>query len=116
MIILDLWEARKAGNSIFHILNYELDPQVQFFCEQEYRLAHWCVKYELSMAAVNELIKLHRIDTNFTSVYTLYTEIDEMPYKLGIDEWKSDTVSYTDTINSDVLYNDGKMHFYLKRT
>jgi hypothetical protein len=109
---LDLQQAGKAIDSDFNIFNDQIDQWAPFSCEEEYHLAHWCVKHKLSRAAINELMKLQGVNTNFTSAYSLYTKIDEMTYALGIDSWKSGKVSYTGPVNLDEQRNDRKTRFY----
>jgi hypothetical protein len=82
---LDLCEAGKAMDGNFYILDDEIDQWAPFSCEQEYCLAHRCVKHKLSRVAIDELMKLQRVNMNFTSAYTLYNKIDEITYALGID-------------------------------
>jgi hypothetical protein len=114
LMTLDSCEAGKAIDDDFDILDDKIDQWAPFPCEQEYRLAHWCVKYKLSRVAIDELMKLQGVNMNFTSAYTLYNKIDEMTYALGIYLWKSGKVSYASPVDSEALWNDGKTPVYYR--
>ena len=93
-------DIRRAGkpisNEYFDIFDDEIDLWSPFSCKVEYRLAHWCVKHNLSRAVINKLFRNPTMATviNFTSSHTLFKSLNEMSNAMGIDSWKSGKVSY----------------------
>jgi hypothetical protein len=94
---LDNQLARKAiSNEYFDMFEDAIVLGSQFSCEEEYCLAHWCVKLNLSRAALNELFKksMMPIVRNFVSSHPLIQRLNEMSYPMSIDCWKSCNVCY----------------------
>jgi len=87
---------KPISNNYFDIWDDGIDLWSPFSCEQEYRLAHWYVKHNVSRAAVNELFRNPTMATvsNFTSSHTIINQLNEISYTMGIDSWKSSTVCY----------------------
>jgi hypothetical protein len=85
---------KPISNQYFVVFDIEIDLWSPFSCEEEYRLAHWYIKHNLSRAAINELFKKRTMATvsNFTSSHTLFKRLKEMSYAMGIDSWTSGTV------------------------
>jgi hypothetical protein len=85
---------KPISNQYFVVFNVEIDLWSPFSCEEEYRLAHWYIKHNMSRAAINELFRNRTMATvsNFTSSHTLFKRLKEMSYIMGIDSWKSGTV------------------------
>jgi len=85
---LDHCQAGKPiSNEYFDVFDDEIDLWSPFSCKEEYRLAHWCVKHNLSRAAINELFRNPTTATvsNFTSSHTLFKRLNQMTYVMGID-------------------------------
>jgi hypothetical protein len=63
---------KPISNEYFVVFNDEIDVWSPFSCAEEYRLAHWCVKLNLSRAAINELFRNRTMATvsNVTSSHT----------------------------------------------
>jgi len=111
---LDNGLARNAI-SINHsdIFDDEIDPGSPFSCEEESRLAHWCVKHNLSRAAINELIRNPMMATvsNFTSSHALFKRLNKMCYAMGIDSWRSGNVCYNRLADPNNLHDDDYTRF-----
>ena len=88
--------SKPISSEYFDIFDDEIDLWSPFSCEEEYRLAHWCIKYNLNRAAINELFRNPMIATvsNFPSSHTSFKRFNEMSYTMGIDSWKSGKVCY----------------------
>jgi hypothetical protein len=67
-----------------------------FICDEEYRLVHWCVKHNLSRAAIHKLFRnpTMAIVGNFTLSLALFKRLRAMSYTIGIEFWKSGNVYY----------------------
>jgi len=80
-----------AGNGIlneyFHIFDNEIDLWSPFSRQEEYQLAHRCVKHQLSSATINELFRNPKVATvsNLTSSHTWFIRLNEMSYVMRID-------------------------------
>jgi len=87
---------KPISNKHFDIFDNEIDPWSPFPWEEEYRLAHWCVKHNLSRAAINERFRNRTMATViiFTMSHTLFKSLNTMSYATGIDSWKSGKVRY----------------------
>jgi len=69
---------KPISNKYFDIFNDTIDLWSPFSCEEEYRLAHWCLKHNLSTAAINKLFRNPTMATisNFTSTHTLFKKVE----------------------------------------
>ena len=66
---------KPVSNEYCDIFDDESDLLSRFSCEEEYRLAHWCVKHNLSRAAINELSETLQWEPSATSLRpTLYSK------------------------------------------
>jgi hypothetical protein len=76
-------------NKYFNIFVDVIDQWSPFSCEEEYRLAHWCIKLNLSRAAINDLFRNPTMATvsNYTSSHTVFKRLNKMFYTMGIDPW-----------------------------
>ena len=99
---------KPISNEYFDVFDDEIDLWSPFSCEEEYRLVHWCVKHNLSRAAINELFRNPTMATvsNFTSSHTLFKRLNEMSYAMGIDSWKSGKVCYNRLADPNNLHDD----------
>jgi len=92
---LDIRLAGKPiSNEYFDFFDNEIDLWSLFSCEEEYQLAHWCIKHNLSRAAINKLLRNHTMATisNFALSHTSFKRLNEMSYAMGIESWKSGKV------------------------
>jgi hypothetical protein len=111
---------RVAGKTISiefcDVFNDEIDLWSPFSSKKEYRLAHWCVKCNLSRAAINELFGNPTMATvsNFTSSDTLFTRLNEMSYTMGIDSWKSSKVCYNCLADPNNLHDNVYTPFFYR--
>ena len=107
---------KPISNEYFDIFDDEIDLWSPFSCEEEYRLAHWCVKHNLSRAAINELFRNPTMATisNFTSSHTLFKRLNEMSYAMGIDSWKSGKVCYNRLADPNNLRDDDYTRFFYR--
>jgi hypothetical protein len=102
----------QVGKSInikyFDVFDDQIDLWSPFPCQEEHRFVHWCVKHNLSRAAINELFRNPTMATisNFTSSHTLFKRLNKMSYVMGIDSWKSGKVCYNRLADSNNLYDD----------
>jgi hypothetical protein len=71
----------------FDIFNDDIDLWSLFSCKEEYRLEHWCVKHNLSRAAINKLSRNPTMATvsNFTSSHTVFKRWNKMSCTMGIN-------------------------------
>jgi len=85
---------KPISNEYLEILDDGIDPWSLFPCEEEYQLAHWCVKHNFRRAAFNELFRNPTMATltSFTSSHTVFNRLNEMSYTMRIDSWKSGKV------------------------
>jgi len=103
---------RLAGKLIrdenFDIFDQEIDLWLLFSCEQGYRLVHWCVKHNLSRAAINELFRNPTMATisNITSSHTLLRRLNEIFYVMGINSWKSSKECHNCKADPNNLHDD----------
>ena len=105
---------KPIGNEYFDIFDNEIDLWSLFSYEEEYQLVHWCVKHNLSRAAIDELFRNPTMATvsNFTSSHTLFKRLNEMSYTMGIDSWKSGKVWYNHLADPRNLRDDGYTGFF----
>jgi hypothetical protein len=69
--------SKSISNGYFNIFNDEIDLSSLFPCEEEYRLGHWCIKHNLSRAAINKLFRNPTMATvnNFTVSHTSFKRL-----------------------------------------
>jgi len=81
--------SKPISNEYFDIFNEDIELWLPCSCKEEYRLAHWCVQYNLGRAAINKLFRNPTMATisNFTSSHTLFKRLNQMSYTMGIDSW-----------------------------
>jgi hypothetical protein len=109
---------RLAGKPVsiqyFNVFDDEIDLWSPCSCEEEYRLVHWCVKHNLSRAAINELFRNPTMATvtNFTCSHTLFKRLNEMSYAMGIDSWKSGKMYYNCSADPNNLRDDDYRSFF----
>jgi len=85
---------KPISNEYFNIFDNEIVLWSPFSDEEEYRLAHWCIKHSLSRAAINKLFTNPTMATvsNFTLSHALFTRLNKMSYAMGINSWNSGTL------------------------
>jgi len=85
---------KPISNEYFDIFDGEIDPRSPFLYEEEYRLALWRIRHNLSRAAINKLFRNPTMATvsNFTLSHTVFKRLHEMSYAMGIDWWKCVTI------------------------
>ena len=78
---------KPISNEYFHIFDDEHDLWSPMSCEEEYRLARWCIKYNLSTVAMNDLIRNPTMATvsNITLPNTVFKQLNKMSYAMGIN-------------------------------
>ena len=105
---------KPISNEYFDVFDDEIDLWSPFSCEEEYRLAHWCVKHNLSRAAINELFRNLMMATvsNFASSNTLFKRLNVMSCAMGIDSGKSRKVCYNCLANPNHLRDNDYTHFF----
>jgi len=105
---------KPISNEYFDVFDDEIDLWSPFSCKEEYRLADWCVKHNLSRAAINELFRnpTMAIISNFTSSHPLFKRLNEMSYARGIDSWKSGKVYYNRVADSNNLRDNDYTRFF----
>jgi hypothetical protein len=103
---------KPISNEYFDIFDDQIDLLSSFSCEEEYRLAHWCVKHNLSRADINELFRNPMMATvsNFTLSHTLFKRLNEMSYAMCIDSRKSSKVCYNRLADPNNLRDDDYTH------
>jgi len=81
---------KPISNEYFNIFDDEIDLLSPFSWEEEYWLAHWCIKHNLSRAAINELFRNPTMATvsNFTLSHTVFKRLNEMSHAMGIGSLK----------------------------
>jgi len=104
---------RPVGNEYFDIVEGEIEIWSPLTCEEEYQLAHWCIKHNLSRAAINELFRNPTMATvsNLTLSHTSFKGLNEMSYPMGIDSWKSGTLCYNRLADPNNLRDDDYIRF-----
>jgi len=102
------------SNEYVDIFDHEIDIWSPFSCEQEYRLAHWFVKHNLSRAAINARFRNPTMATvsNFTSSHISFKRLNKMSYTTGINSWKSSKVCYNRLADPSNLRNDYCTRFF----
>jgi len=102
------------SNKYFNIIEYEIDQLSCFSCEEQYWLMHWCVKYNLSTAAINKLFRNPTMATvcNFTSSDTVLKTLNEMSYVMGIDSWRLGKACYNSLADPNNLRDDDYTWFF----
>jgi len=101
-------------NEYFDIFDDEIDLELPFSREEEYRIAHWCVKHNLSTAAINKLFRNPTMATisNFTSSHTLFKRLNKMSYAISMDSWKSGKVCHNRLADPNNLRDDDYTQFF----
>ena len=86
--------SKPISNKYLAIFDDEIDLWSLFPCTEEYRLAHWGIKHNMSRAAITKLFRNHMMVTvsNFTLSHNLFKRLNEMSYTMGTDLWKSGKV------------------------
>jgi len=76
---------KPIGKKYFHIFDNEIDLWSRYCCLEDFDLAHWCVTYNVSRAAVIELFRNLMIATgsNFSSSHTLFKRLHQMSYTIA---------------------------------
>jgi hypothetical protein len=107
---------KPISNEYFNIFDNESDQWSPYPCKEEYRLVHWCVKHNLSRAAINELFRNPTMATvsNFTSSYTLFKRLNETSYAMGIDSWKSGKVCHNSLADPNNLRDNDYTHCFYR--
>jgi len=108
--------SKPISNEYFDIFDDEIYLSSPFSGEEEYRLAHWCLKNYLSSAAINERLANRTMATvsNFTSSHTLFKRLNKMSYMMGIDSWKSGKVCENCLSDPNNLGDDDYTHFFYR--
>jgi len=103
-------------NEYFDIFDDEIDLWTPLSREEEYLLAHWCVKHNLSRAAINELFRNPTMTTisNVTLSHTSFKRLHEMSYAMGIDSWKLGKVGYNRLADPNNLRDDDYTCFFCR--
>jgi len=96
------------SNDYFDIFTEEIDPWSPFCCQEEYQLAYWCIKHNLSRAASDELFRNPTMATftNFTTSHTLFKVLNEMFYAMRIDCWDSGQGCYNHLADPNDVCDD----------
>jgi hypothetical protein len=105
--------SKPISDEYLDVFDDAIDVWSSFSCEEEYRLAHGCVKHNLSRAAINKLFRNPTMATvsNFTLSHTLLKRLNEMSYAMGMDFWKSSKVCYNRWADPDNLPDDDYTRF-----
>ena len=105
---------RPISNEYFDIGDDEVELWSQFSCEEEHRLAHWCIKHNLSRAAIKEVFRnsTMAIISNFTLYNTLFKMLNKTCYAMGIDSWISVRGYYNRMADRNNLCNDDYTLFF----
>lgn len=87
---------KPIGKKYFDIFDNEIDLWSRYCCLEDFDLAHWCVMYNLSRAAVIELFRNLMIATgsNFSSSHTLFKRLHQMSYTIASNSWITGKVCY----------------------
>jgi len=109
--------SKPISNQYFDIYDDGIDLGSPCSCEEDYRLAHWCIMHDLSRAAIPELFRNCTMATvsNFTLFHTLFKRLNEMSYTMGIDSWKPGNVCYNLLADPNKLRDDDYVHFIRKK-
>jgi len=102
-------------NKYFDILDDQIDLWSPYSCKEEYRLVRWCVKHNLSRAAIHEHFRNPTMATisNFTLSHTLFKRLDQMSNAIGrVDSWRSGRVCYNCSADPNNLHDDDYTHFF----
>jgi len=105
--------SKPVSKEYFYIFDDENDLLSLFSCEEKYRLGHWCVKHNLSRAAINELFRNPMMATVsiFTSSHTLFKRMNEMSHAMGINNGNSGYVCYNHLADPNNICNDYYIRF-----
>jgi hypothetical protein len=105
--------SKPSSNEYFDVLDHGIDLWSPFCCEEEYRLAHWCIQHTMNRAALNERFRnpTRATVSDFTSSNRLFKRLHEMSYPMGIHSWKSGTVCYNRLADSYNLCNNESTRF-----
>jgi len=111
---------RPAGKQIstkyFVIIDDEANEWSPIACEDEYRLAHWCVKHNLRRAVMKKLFRNPTMATirNINLSQTLFKRFNEMSYAMGINSWKADTECQNSLADPNYLRDDNCTCFFYR--
>jgi hypothetical protein len=102
------------SNMYLNIVDDEIDLWLPYSCEAEYQLPYWCVKYNLSRAAINKHFRNPMMTTisNFTSSLTVFKRLDEMSYVMDIDSWRSGKLCYNRFADPNNLRDNDYTRFF----
>jgi len=108
--------SKLISNVYFDIFEDKVDLRLPAAREQEYQLAHWCVKHNLSRANINELFSNPTMATvsNFTSCHIVLTRLNKMSYMMGIDSWESGKVCYNHLVAPNNLRDDDDTRLFFR--
>jgi hypothetical protein len=108
--------SKRISNKYFNIFDDEIDLCSPLSCEEEYRLAHLCVKHYMSKAAINKHFWNPTMATisNFTSSHTLFKRLNKMSETIGIHSWKSGNVCNNRLANPNNLCEDDSTCFFFR--
>lgn len=110
-----LLTCQPTSNEYFNIFDNEIDLCSPLSCQQQYQLAHWCIKYNMYRAAINELFRNPTIATvsNITSSHTVFKWLSEMYYALRMNLQQSGKVWHNCLADPNNLHrNDYRHSFY----
>jgi len=102
------------SNEYFNIFDDEIGVWSPFSCQEEHRLAHWCVKHNFSTTAINERFRSSTMETisNLTSSHTLLKRLNEMSFAIGNDFWKSSKVCYNHLADPNNICDNDYTRFF----
>jgi len=99
-------QARKPiRNVYFKIGNKDIDLYSPYSHEEMYWIAHWCVKHNLSRAAIDPLFRNHTMAnvSNLTFAQTLFKRVNIMLHAVDIDSRKSRKEGINCLANPNIL-------------
>jgi hypothetical protein len=110
------WAGNPISNEYFDVFNNKIDLWSPFSWEEEYRLAHWCVKHDLSRAAINERFRNTTMATvsNFTPSHTLFKRLNKMCDAMGTNSSKSGKVYYNRLADPNTVPDDEYTRFFYR--
>jgi hypothetical protein len=105
---------KPISNQYFDIFNNATDVWSLCSHKEEYRLAPWWIKHNLSRAAINELFRNPTMVTisNVTLSYTLLRMLNEMSYAMGTNFWISRQLCYNPFANQNNLCDNNYTPFF----
>jgi len=104
------------SNEYIDIIDDDINLWLPFSCEEEHRLAHWYILYNLSIAAIDEFFRNPTMATvsNFTVSDTLFKRFNELSYAIGVVSWKSGKVCYNSLADPNNLPDDDYTCFFYR--